>query len=86
MVISANELKVKGISLLDSVFKTLDEVLVSVRGKHKYVIVELERYAYLRECELEHALRETKEDIAKGHYKTVSTEEHFKALDDALQD
>jgi hypothetical protein len=86
MVISANDLKVKGISLLDGMFKTLDEVLVSVRGKNKYVIVDMERYTFLRECELEHALRETKEDIAKGHYKTVSVEEHFKALDDALQD
>lgn len=86
MVISANELKVKGISLLDGMFKTLDEVLVSVRGKNKYVIVDMERYAYLRECELEHALRETQEDKAKGNFKTVTAQEHFKALDNALQD
>ena len=86
MVISANELKVKGVSLLDGMFKTFDEVLISVRGKNKYVIVDTERYAYLRECELEHALREAQEDIAAGNYKTLSAEEHFKVLDDALQD
>ncbi|SFV89817.1 HigA protein (antitoxin to HigB) [hydrothermal vent metagenome] len=86
MTISANDLKTKGISLLDNLLSTLDEVLISVRGKTKYVVVDMERYEYLRECELEQACREAQADIKAGRSKTMSAEEHLKELDDALQD
>jgi PHD/YefM family antitoxin component YafN of YafNO toxin-antitoxin module len=86
MIISANDLKVKGVSLLDNLFSTLDEVLISVRGKNKYVVVDMARYEYLRECELEQAYREVQADIENGKSKVITAEEHIKALDDALQD
>ncbi|CAA6810936.1 MAG: HigA protein (antitoxin to HigB) [uncultured Sulfurovum sp.] len=86
MIITANELKVKGVSLLDSMFEKLDEVLISVRGKNKYVVVDIARYEYLRECELEQAYREVKEDIQNGDYDTMSVEEHMKELKNALSD
>jgi len=78
MVIAANDLKTKGVSILDASFKTLDEVFISVRGKNKYVVVDMERYNYLHECELEWALRETQEDMKKGNYDTRSVSEHMK--------
>jgi len=86
MVISANDLKVKGVSILDSMLNTLDEVLISVRGKNKYVVVDMERYEYLRECELEQAIRETKEDMKNGNYDTKSVEEHIQELENAIRD
>jgi PHD/YefM family antitoxin component YafN of YafNO toxin-antitoxin module len=86
MIISANDLKVKGVSLLDNLLSTLDEVLISVRGKNKYVVVDMARYEYLRECELEQAYREVQADIENGKSKVMTAEEHIKALDDALQD
>ena len=86
MVIAANDLKTKGVSILDSMLETLDEVMISVRGKNRYVVVDMERYNYLRECELEQALRETREDIAKGNYDTESVSDHMKELKDALSD
>ena len=86
MIISANDLKVKGVSLLDNLLSTLDEVLISVRGKNKYVVVDMARYEYLRECELEQAYREVQADIKNGKSKVMTAEEHIKALDDALQD
>lgn len=86
MIISANDLKIKGVSLLDNLLSTLDEVLISVRGKNKYVVVDMARYEYLRECELEQAYRDVQADIKAGRSKTITAEEHLKELDDALQD
>lgn len=84
MIISANDLKVKGVSVLESMLGKLDEVLISVRGKNKYVVVDIERYEYLRECELEQAYREVQEDMKNGNYDTKSVEEHMKELRNAV--
>ncbi len=86
MVIPANELKVKGVSVIEAMLDKLDEVLISIRGKNRYVVIDLNRYNYLRECELEKALRDVREDIANGRSRVLSTEEHFKELDNALRD
>jgi len=86
MVISANELKIKGVSAIETMLEKLDEVLISIRGKNKYVVIDMNRYNYLRECELEKALRDVREDIANGRSRILSAEEHFKELDDALRD
>jgi PHD/YefM family antitoxin component YafN of YafNO toxin-antitoxin module len=64
----------------------LDEVLISIRGKNKFVVVDMERYNYLRECELEKALREVEADRANGRSRVLSAEEHFKELDNELRD
>lgn len=84
MIISANDLKVKGVSVLESMLGKLDEVLISVRGKNKYVVVDIERYEYLRECELEQAYREVQEDMKHGNYDGKSVEEHMKELRNAV--
>ncbi len=86
MVISANELKIKGVSAIETMLEKLDEVLISIRGKNRYVVIDMNRYNYLRECELEKALRDVREDIANGRSRILSAEEHFKELDDALRD
>ena len=85
MVISANDLKTKGVTLLESILSSLDEVLISVRGKNKYVVVDMERYEYLRECELEQAYREVQENIKNNKSNTMTAEEHLSDLDNALQ-
>ena len=85
MVIPANELKIKGVSIIEAMLETLDEVLISIRGKNRFVVVDMKRYNYLRECELEKALREVEEDRANGRSRILSAEEHFKELDNELQ-
>lgn len=85
MVIPANQLKVKGVSIIETMLEKLDEVLISIRGKNKYVVIDMKRYNYLRECELEKALRDVQEDRANGRSRILSSEEHFKELDDALR-
>jgi len=42
MVIPVNELKVKGVSIIEK----LDEVLISIRAKNKYVVINMTRYNY----------------------------------------
>ena len=48
--------------------------------------MDMERYNYLRECELLQALKETKEEIQNGEYDTMRVSEHIKELEDAISD
>ena len=78
--ITANDLKTKGISILNEETSDGDEVIITVRGKNKYVVLPIEKYNYLRECELEAALIETKKDIKEGRFYKESVEKHIKRI------
>lgn len=45
--------------------------------------MELDEYNYLRECDLEAALVESRNDIKNNNCKTGSVEDHIKRIDDA---
>ena len=79
-IITANELKTKGVSVLNEETSDGNEVIVTVRGKNRYVVVPIEKYNYLRECELEAALLETKRDIKEGKFVKESVEKHVKRI------
>jgi len=74
--ITANDLKTKGISAIESVLEDNTEAIVSVRGHARYVVMDLEHYQYLRECELETALAQSRADIAAGRFVDESAEQH----------
>ncbi|MFP4012136.1 MAG: prevent-host-death protein [Spirochaetaceae bacterium] len=76
-VVSANELKTKGISRLDEITASGEEAIISVRGKNRYVVLTMEQYNYLRECELEAALVETRNDLKAGNVVEESVQEHI---------
>ena len=78
--ITANELKTKGISILNKETSEGDEVIITVRGKSKYVVLPMEKYNYLRECELEAALHETRKDIKEGKIFKESVQKHIKRI------
>lgn len=78
--ITANDLKTKGVTILDKESSEGTEVIVTVRGKNKYVIIPIEKYNYLRECELEAALAEAETDIKKGKFVKESVEKHVKRI------
>ena len=84
MTIMANDLKTRGVTLLDEALQQDNEAIISVRGKSKYVVMDLEHYNYLRECELEAAFIETRKEIEEGRAKTLTADEHIKALHDDL--
>lgn len=52
------------------------EAIVSVRGKDRFVVMDIAQYHYLRECELEAALAETRADLAAGRFVQESPEQH----------
>ena len=84
MIVSANDIKTKGVTLLDKLFESVSEVIINVRGKNKYVVIDIERYKQLRELELDRLYEETMQEIKEGRYKTQSVEEHLSELRDAL--
>jgi len=56
------------------------ELVITVRGKEKYVVMDMEHYNYLRGCELDTALHETRSDYKKGKFVTESVEKHIKRV------
>ncbi|HOE58122.1 MAG TPA: type II toxin-antitoxin system prevent-host-death family antitoxin [Bacillota bacterium] len=79
-IITANELKTKGVSILDSGSSDDTEVIITVRGKSRYVVLPIEKYNYLRECELDAALSGVRKDMKDGKIKKESVEKHIKRI------
>lgn len=80
IAISANDLKTKGVRAIERALADQPEASVTVRGQMKYVVMSREQYAYLRECELEAALAESKADLDAGRFVKESVEQHIKRL------
>ena len=51
-----------------------------MRGQIKYVVMSQEHYHYLRECELEAALAESKGDMASNRFVKETVAQHLKRL------
>ncbi len=79
-VVTANELKTRGVSRLDEITAKGDEAIISVRGRQRYVVLTVEQYNHLRECELEAALAETRKDLENGDVIEESVEEHIRRI------
>lgn len=78
--ISANDLKVRGISAIKKAIEKSREAIITVRGKDKYVVLPVEDYNRLREYELEAALSETKKEIKEGKFTKESVDKHLKRI------
>ncbi len=79
--ISANDLKTKGVAAIEAALAEQPEAVVSVRGKDRFVVMDIAHYHYLRECELEAALAEARADLAAGRVIEESAEAHLARLD-----
>lgn len=79
--ISANELKTKGVSAIELALGSAPEATISVRGKDTFVVMNMAQYHYLRECELDAALAQTRADVAAGRIVQESPEAHLARLD-----
>ena len=78
--ISANDLKTKGISAIEAGLARQAEAVISVRGKDRFVVMDIAHYHYLRECELEAALAQTHADLAAGRFIKGAPEVHVKRI------
>lgn len=81
-MITANDLKTKGVASLDAALQNEREAMITVRGKQKYVVMKVDDYQTLREAELEAAFLESRQDIEAGRFKTQPVETHIKELFD----
>jgi N-glycosylase/DNA lyase len=78
--ISANDLKTKGVGAIDQALQAQPEAAVTVRGEVKYVVMSKEQYQYLRECELEAALAESKADLDAGRFVKETVAQHLRRI------
>ena len=76
--ITANELKMKGVGIIDSVVN--ENAIISVRGKEKYVVLRIADYNRMREFELEAAIQEAKADIEAGRYNSDGVDAHIRRV------
>ena len=79
--ITANDLKTRGVGAIESALAEDTEVFVSVRGRPRFVILDVEEWQKLRERELEAAVAEARADYAAGKFTRSSAEEHLARLD-----
>lgn len=80
--ISANTLKTQGVSAIAEALTDALEATVSVRGKDRFVVMDIAHYRYLRECELASALAESRGDLAEGRFVRESVDAHLARLDE----
>ena len=79
-VITANDLKIHGVSSIDAALREQTEATISVRGRNCYVVMDMETYNHLRVCELEAALYQSRREIAEGKGIEESVDEHLLRL------
>lgn len=82
--LTANDLKTRGIAAIEESLAHSTEALVSVRGKDRFVVMEMAQYHYLRECELDAALAQSQADIAAGRFLTESAQQHMDRVEALL--
>lgn len=78
--LTANDLKTRGIAAIESALEARLEAAISVRGKARYVVMRVEQYHHLRECELDAALAESRADIAAGRAHAEDADAHLGRL------
>lgn len=82
--LTANDLKTRGVAAIEEALVQQTEALVSVRGKDKYVVMEVAHYHYLRECELDAVLAQSQADIAAGRFVVESAQQHMERVEALL--
>ncbi len=85
-VLTANDLKTKGVSDIERLLQDAQEVVISVRGKPRYVVMDIAHYDFLRECEIMAAWAQTHADLAAGRYRRESADEHIARIEGELSD
>ena len=66
--LTANDLKTRGVAAIEAALAHQSEAVISVRGKDRFVVMEVAQYHYLRECELDAALAQSQADVTAGRY------------------
>lgn len=78
--LTADDLKTKGAAAFEEALGDRTTAIVTVRGKERFVVMEMAQYHYLRECELKAALAGTRADVAAGRFVKESPVIHIKRV------
>ncbi len=78
--ITANQLKTKGVSAIQNNLLKDQELVITVRGKEKFVVMDMKHYNYLRKCELDAALHQANADYQSKNYITENVDAHIKRI------
>ena len=79
--ITANDLKTKGISALESALERDTEAVISVRGRPRFVVMDIAHFERLREAEIYAAWKEARAAESRGEYVVETAEEHIARLE-----
>lgn len=82
--LTANDIKTRGVAAIEATLAHQPEAVISVRGKDRFVVMEVAQYHYLRECELDAALAQSQADVAAGRYLVESAPQHMARLEKLL--
>lgn len=82
--ITAAEVKQKGVSVFDAAMGETGEVMITVRGKGRYVVMTTEKYGRLREAELAEAVNEARADYQAGRIADDTIKGHLRRLRDEV--
>lgn len=80
-VITANDLKTQGVSAIEKALEAGDETTISVRGKPRFVVMDVAHYDRLREAEIYAAWQEARAAVAAGDFVAESAEAHIARLE-----
>jgi hypothetical protein len=84
MRLTANDLKTRGVSDIERLLQDAQEVLIIVRDEPHYVVTDIARYEFLRECEVVAAWAQTRADLAAGRYRSESADDHIARIEAEL--
>ena len=83
--INANDLKVGGVTAIETALQREPEAAISVRGERRFVVMSTAQYEHLRECELEAAWLASQADRAAGRVRTMTAAQHIADMQKQLQ-
>ncbi|WP_281951899.1 hypothetical protein [Nitrosophilus kaiyonis] len=83
-MITANDLKVKGIKAIESELQAKDEAVITFRGKPKYIVLDFERYEQIRAAELDAAYQDLMEKKRAGKVHVSNADELMKRIENEL--
>lgn len=79
-MITANDIKTRGVKAIEEGMKDDDRLSISVRGEVKYVVLTAEAYEQLRLAELEIAYQAAVQDVKKGDFIKETAEQHLERV------
>jgi len=71
-MVTANELKTKGIQALEKEIKNNGQAIITHRGKSKYVVIDIEEFDNYLAYKLDLDYQKVLKEIEKGDFKELS--------------